>query len=123
MGLNLWPGLIFLDLIRARAHSLRVASAPVTSRTRSPFVLSALPAAAAASGTVAAVFAFALKAVVQSTFIYRLRRIAFAALSVRLEYRPSRSALSMVHIRVSECRIHDVRLCAQDRMGAPQKQR
>ena len=78
-------GLIFLD--PTRAQSLRVA----TSRTRSAFVLSALPPAAAASGTVA-VFAFALKAVVQSTFIYRLRRTA--ALSVRLEYQPS---LGFVH--------------------------
>ena len=114
MGLNLWPGLIFLDLIRARAHSLRVASAPVTSRTRSPFVLSALPAAAAASGTVAAVFAFALKAVVQSTFIYRLLRRT-AALSVRLEYQPS---LGFVHgtysgFGVSHA-VQNVRLCGQD---------
>ena len=46
---------------------------------------------AAASGPVV-VSAFALKADVQSTFIYRLRRVA--ALSVRLEYRPS---LSFVH--------------------------
>ena len=77
-------GLIFLD--PTRAQSLREA----TSRTRSTFVLSALPPAAA-SGTVV-VFAFALKAVVQSTFIYRLRRTA--ALSVRLEYQPS---LGFVH--------------------------
>ena len=78
------------------------------------------PPAAAASGTVA-VFAFALKAVVQSTFIYRLRRTA--ALSVRLEYRPSLSALSMVHIRVSECRMQYKMSGCAVRMGAPQQQK
>ena len=100
-------GLIFLD--PTRAQSLRVA----TSRTRSAFVLSALPpAAAAASGTIA-VFAFALKAVVQSTFIYRLRRTA--ALSVRLEYQPSLGFVHGTHSGFGMSHaVHDVRQCAQD---------
>ena len=55
------------------------------------------PAAAASSPVV--VFAFALKAVVQSTFIYRLHRRPPSVSNIG-----PLPALSMVHIRVSKCR-------------------